>query len=294
MDQFITMLLTAGLYVVQASGLGIIYGVMRVVNLAHAGVIMLGAYAAYWGFKLLGLDPLVSALPVMALSFLLGVLVYRFVLRRTMASEGSALTANLLALFGVWLAMQGVAQKVWTATERTLLTEYTFDVIEVGGATIAVTRLIAFGLGVVSFVALNALFRYTHLGRTIRAVAQDRDGALLAGINVGRVSALTLGIGFAFAGLAGVTVALLFPVTPTLGGGNLLVRSFLIVVLGGMESIPGMAAGALVLAAVETFGVLVVSQAIIDAVLFLLLLVVLLVLPGGIQSIFDRLQERRA
>lgn len=293
-DQVVSMILMAGLYVVQASGLGVIYGVMRTINLAHAGMIMLGAYASYWAFKLYGIDPLVSVLPVMALSFALGALLERTVLRRSRASASAAMTSNLLALFGVWLAMQGIAQKLWTATERTVLTTYTFASIELAGATIAVTRLMAFGLGVVAFLALNALFRYTHLGRMIRAVAQDADGARLTGISVERVSAITLGIGFAFAGLAGVTGSLLFPVTPTLGGGTLLVRSFLIVVLGGMESIPGLAAGALVLAAVETFGGMIISPAVVDALTFISLLLVLLVLPGGIQSLFDRLQERRA
>lgn len=292
MNLLVNMILLAGLYVIQASGIAVIYGIMRVINLAHAGAIMLGAYASYWLFTIFGIDPLLSAAPIMLLFFFVGVLIEKMIISPVFRSRSDGISASLLALFGVWLVMQSIAQELWSATERTVLTGYTFDSISIGTVIIPMTRLAAFGVGFVAFIGLIILLQYTHLGRMIRAVAQDREGALLAGIDVKLISAIAFGIGFALAGLAGVVLSLLFPVSPTVGSGALLVRSFVIVILGGMESIPGVAIGALILAALDTFGIFLFPPGVVGAAPFLLLLVILLILPNGISSLFRRVKLR--
>jgi branched-chain amino acid transport system permease protein len=286
-------LLAAGLYATMAYGLAVIYGVMRIINLAHAGIMMLGAYVTFALFTRFSLDPFASLVVVAPLFFLFGVLLYRLFGRR-MAAPGSAPSIeSLLLLFGVWLVLQNAAYVIWTGDTQSILTGYTMKSIEVAGVRLGLPSVYVFLASAASLIFLNVLLTRTYLGKAIRAVTQNRDAALLSGVNAGRISAIAFGLGTAFAGIAGTMLSTLMAFTPDFGR-SFLLKSFCIIVLGGMESVTGVAAGALVLALLENglAAYTSVPTSLQDAVSFALLFVALVVLPRGLPGLLARFERR--
>lgn len=276
----VSSVLLAGLYATMAYGLGLIYGVLRVVNLAHGGVIMAGAYLAWVLHDQLGLDPYLS-IPIVALAgFGLGVGIYRLLVRRLPRGAAGG-PASLLLLFGVWLVLRNIAYVLFTGNTQEIHVGYARATLSLLGLHLPLARLVLLGVGVVIAVALHLLLHRTLTGRAIRAVAQNADSCTLVGIDVERIYALTFGIGTALAGVAGVLLATIFSFDPTLGSAELL-RSFVVVVLGGLGSIYGVAIAALIVAAAETFSVLVLPSYLTTAVGFVLLVLVLVLRPGGL------------
>jgi branched-chain amino acid transport system permease protein len=286
-------LLAAGLYATMAYGLAVIYGVMRIINLAHAGVMMLGAYAAYALFTRFGLDPFVSLVVVGPLFFVVGVLLYAAIGRRVAGTGASPSIESLLVLFGVWLVMQNLAYVIWTGDTQSILTGYTMKSVELFGVRLGIPSILVFVAGGLSLLFLNVLLKSTYLGKAIRAVTQNRDAALLSGVNADRISAVAFGLGTAFAGIAGAMLASLMAFTPDFGR-SFLLKSFCIIVLGGMESVTGVAVGALVLAALENglAAYTSVPTSLQDAVSFALLFVALVAFPQGLPSLFTRFRRR--
>jgi len=299
MQQFVSValnsLLAAGLYATMAYGLAVIYGVMRIINLAHAGLMMLGAYVTFALFNRFGLDPFVGLVVVAPLFFLFGVLLY-FVFGKRMAGSGATPSIeSLLLLFGVWLVLQNTAYAIWTGDTQSILTGYTMKSMEIAGVRVGLPSVFVFLASVASLVFLNVLLTRTYLGKAIRAVTQNRDAALLSGVNAARISAVAFGIGTAFAGIAGSMLSTLMAFTPDFGR-SFLLKSFCIIVLGGMESVTGVAAGALVLAVLENglAAYTSVPTSLQDAVSFALLFVALVALPRGLPGLFARFDQRSA
>ena len=279
-DLLIAAVLLAGLYSTMAYGLGLIYGVLRIVNLNHGGMIMAGAYAGWYLHHALGIDPYVSLLPVAAVSFGVGILVYRLLVRRLPRGAAGGVQ-SLLLLFGVWLMVRNAAYLLFTGNDQTLRTSYATRALSVGSALISVNRIAVFGVAVAILIALHLLLTRTYVGKAIRAVAQNADSCTLVGIPVERIYALTFGLGTALAAVAGLLGASLFPFNPTFGASELL-KSFVVVVLGGLGSVAGTAVAALILALVEVFAILVIPAYLTAAVGFVLLVLVLVVRPGGL------------
>ena len=294
LDQFVSVfvsaLLLGGLYAVMSFGLGLIYGVLKIINLAHAGVLMLGAYTAFWlitTFPAFKVFPFAVALVVAPLFFVLGVILQRTTVRRVQSAPP---IASLLLLFGVWLIMQNVAYLIWSGDTRTIFTDYTLATIKLGSLPLSINRLVVFGVGALVLVGLHLFLTRTYIGRAIRAISQDREACLLVGINAERVSAIAFGIGISLAGVAGSLMALIFAFDPDFGRSHML-KAFVIIVLGSLESVIGVAVGALVLALSEQLSVLVLKPALQDFVSYLLLVVVLIVLPGGLVNLIPRLRR---
>jgi branched-chain amino acid transport system permease protein len=281
-ELFIASVLLAGLYAAMAFGLGLIYGVLRIVNLAHGGVIMAGAYAGWWLHSALGIDPYVSLVPVALIAFLFGVVVYRVLVYRLPRGAAGGVQ-SLLLLFGVWLILRNVAYLLFTGNDQTLRTSYSTKAILLSGASISVNRLAVFGIALVILLVLHLLLRKTYVGKAIRAVAQNPDSCTVVGIPIERIYALTFGIGTALAAAAGLLGATLFPFSPSFGSAELL-KSFVVVVLGGLGSIAGTAIAALILAMVEIFSILIPGFPVYltAAVGFVLLVLVLVLRPGGL------------
>ena len=277
-------ILLAGLYATMSYGLALIYGVMKIINLAHAGVIMLGAYTAYTLHTSFGIDPLLSPLVVVPLFLVFGMVVQRVLVRRLMKAPP---IATLLLLFGVWLVLQNTAYLIWTGDTRSILTPYTYTKFWVLGAPIGVSWLVVFAVGIFSLVVLHQLLTRTYMGKAIRAAAQEQEACQLVGINVERVMMVAFGIGYAFAGLAGALMSVLYSFAPDFGG-DFLLKSFCITVLGGVESIIGVALGALVLALAESFGGRVLPATLQNMISFVLLVVVLVATPGGLMGMLKR------
>lgn len=280
LDMGLSAVLLAGLYATMAYGLGLIYGVLRVVNLAHGGVLMAGAYLGFCLHERFGIDPYLSLPIVAAAGFALGVVLYQGLVRRIPRGAAGG-PASLLLLFGVWLVLRNLAYLVFTGNDRTIRTAYVASSVAIGGSHVSVNRLIVLGISAVIAVALHVLLRRTQVGRAIRAVAQNADSCTLAGIDVHRVYALSFGLGTALSGVAGVLLATIFSFNPSSGSSELL-KSFVVVVLGGLGSISGVALAALLVATAEVFAILILPAYLTTAVGFLLLVLVLVVRPGGL------------
>jgi len=279
-DLLIAAVLLAGLYATMAYGLGLIYGVLRIVNLNHGGMIMAGAYAGWYVHETLGLDPYLSLLPVAAVSFFAGILVYRLLVRRLPRGAAGGVQ-SLLLLFGVWLIVRNAAYLLFSGNDQTLRTSYATRAVAVGPALVSVNRIAVFAVAIAILVILHLLLTRTYVGKAIRAVAQNPDSCTLVGISVERIYALTFGLGTALAAAAGLLGASLFPFNPTFGASELL-KSFVVVVLGGLGSVAGTAIAALILALVEVFAIVVIPAYLTAAVGFVLLVLVLVVRPGGL------------
>jgi len=279
-DMLVSAVLLAGLYATMAYGLGLIYGVLRVVNLAHGGVIMAGAYLSWYLHEHVGLDPYLSIPLVFAVSFALGVVLYQGLVRRLPRGAAGG-PASLLLLFGVWLVLRNIAYLLFTGNDQVLRTASSSQSVAFLGSHVSMNRLVVLGIAVAIAVLLHLLLRRTQAGRAIRAAAQNADSCTLVGIDVNRIYTLTFGLGTALAGVAGVLLATIFSFNPSSGSSELL-KSFVVVVLGGLGSIYGVALAALIVAMVEAFAIYVLPSYLTAAVGFILLVLVLVLRPGGL------------
>jgi branched-chain amino acid transport system permease protein len=253
---------------------------LRVVNLNHGGVIMTGAYLGWVMHEKFGIDPFLAIPVVVVVSFGIGVVIYRFLVRHLPRGAAGAVQ-SLLLLFGVWLVLRNGAYLLFTGNDQTIRTSYSTDALRIAGISLPVNRLAVFGIAVVALVVLHLFLTRTYVGKAIRAVAQNPDSCTVVGIDVEKIYALTFGIGTALAGLAGLLGGTLFSFSPSFGSGELL-KSFVVVVLGGLGSVMGTAAAALVLALVEVFAILLLPSYLTSAVGFVMLVLVLVFRPGGL------------
>jgi branched-chain amino acid transport system permease protein len=280
LDLALSATLLGGLYAIMAYGLGIIYGVLRVVNLAHGGLIMLGAYLTWELFTRLHLDPFLALPIVFAVFAVGGTLLYRLLVSRLPRGAAGGVQ-SLLLLFGVWLLLQNAAYQIFGGNTVAVRTTYSTNSLLVLGGYYSIDRILIFVLAIMMFLILEIMLKHTYLGKSIRAVAQNSNSCLLVGIDVERVYSITFAIGCGLAGLAGGVAATLFSFNPAFGSNELL-KSFAIIVLGGLGSIVGMLAGAFVLAFTEIFSSLIMPDYLSGAVAFVLLVMVLIFRPSGL------------
>ena len=286
LNLLIAALLLAGIYAAMSVGMTIIYGVMKIVNLSHAGFLMLGAYFDYVVFQSLHLDPLLGAVLALPVFFVFGLIVH-FTLVRWLPKSDTPSLSSLLLMFGFWLVLQNIGYLVWGNEDRSILTPRTFSVLHLGEVSVSTLRLIVFAAAVVSMVVLEIIFHRTWFGRSMRALIQNPYAAQIVGVDDQKTARLTFGLGTAFAGFAGALLAMIYSFNPDFGRGFLL-RAFVIIVLGGLESASGTALGALVVALVETFSIIEVPSSYQPAISFALLVVVLLIMPKGIGGLLAR------
>lgn len=286
---FVSALLLAGIYAVMSVGMTVIYGVMKIVNLAHAGFMMLGAYFALELFERFHIDPILAALLAFPAMFFLGGAIYWTLVRRLPRSDEPTL-ASLLLMFGLWLVLQNLGYLIWGNTDRSIFTPRTLSVVNVGPISISTVRLTVFVAAIASLGLLEVILHYTWFGRSVRALIQNRYAALLTGVYEDRTAGIAFGLGIGFAGLAGGLLGSLYSFDPDFGR-SFLIRAFVIIVLGGLESISGVALGALVLALVETFSILFVPAGYQLAISFGLLALALIVLPGGIANLLAKVRH---
>ncbi|MFL5261624.1 MAG: branched-chain amino acid ABC transporter permease [Anaeromyxobacteraceae bacterium] len=277
-QSLVSGVLTGALYAMIGIGLTVVFGVMRIINLAHGEMVMLGMFGAFWGQALWHLDPFLSLLLWAPVMFVAGALVYRFLLRPIL--PGGELN-TLLYTAGLSLLVANLALLAWSGDYRTITLSYGALPLHPLGVSIAVPLAIAFGLAIAITAALWLFLGRTDLGRAIRAVSQNGEAAVLMGIEVERVALVTFGLGTALAGAAGVLLAPSLYLYPTVGE-LLIVKCFVIVVLGGLGSVPGAIAGGILLGVVESLGAVYVSSAYKDGIGFALFLGVLLYRPSGL------------
>jgi branched-chain amino acid transport system permease protein len=284
MGQVVTLavsaVLLAGFYASMAYGLGLIYGVLRIVNLAHGGVIMASAYLSWLLFTQFHIDPYLAAPLVIVVFFFLGVGLYTGLVRFLPRGAAGGVQ-SLLLLFGVWLVIRNVAYLLFGGDDQAVRTSYSTASVSIFGSHYSVNRVAVFVISLIAVALLQLWLSRTYTGKAVRGVTENPASSTLVGIDVERVYALTFGVGTALAGLAGVLASTLFAFNPSFGSGELL-KSFVIIVLGGLGSVVGIGVGALVLAFAEVFAIYVVPSYLTAAVGFVLLVVVLVVRPGGL------------
>jgi branched-chain amino acid transport system permease protein len=271
-------LTTGAVYALIALGLTLIYGVLHIVNFAHGASLMVALYGVYLLKAHWGIDPYL-ALPIMVPAmFALGYLLQRGVINR--ASHGKDENILLVTL-GVSIVMENLALMAFKSDTRTIETAYTLSTVAIGPAMIALPKLIAFvGAAATSAVLLWIVAR-TDLGRAIRAVAKEKQGARLMGIDVEHVYAMSFGIGLACLGAAACFLLPAYYVNPQVGGGFVLV-AFTIVVLGGMGSFAGALLGGLLIGVVESLGGLMLGESLGQIGIFAIFIAVLLFRPQGL------------
>ena len=262
----VSTILLGGIYALIAVGLTLIFGVMRVVNFAHGEFLMLGMYLAFWAFALLRLDPYVTLVLSLPLVFGFGWLSYRMVMRPVIHASHNV---QVFTTVGLSIVLQNVALVLWSADSQFVRTSYYTVVVRLGSAVLNLAQLIAFAVAVLCTAALFAFMRWSYTGKVMRATAQDRAAASLMGIDTGRVFALTWAVGVTCVGVAGVLLAPIYPVYPTVGLQFVLI-AYVAVVLGGLGDMAGALIASLIVAAVEVIGSYVIGTA-WKEVLYLLL-----------------------
>lgn len=278
MDLVIASLLLGGLYVAISIGLNLIFGVMRVINFAHGEFIMLSMYGVFWFYEAGGVDPYVAGLLIVPAIFLLSVTVLRpFVLWLV----NSPPLVQVFATLGLSIALQNLALVLWAGNFRTIQTGYSREIVEIFGARVPLTRLIAFVVALVLVIALSVFLKSTLYGKAIRATAQNRRTARLMGINVEQVYSVVFGLGVATAALAGVLLMPIYSVYPGVGFQQALI-AFVVVILGGLGSLPGAVLGGLIIGFVEVFSGYFIAPSMKQVVYFVVFIMVLVVRPAGL------------
>jgi branched-chain amino acid transport system permease protein len=270
------------LYGVAAVGLALVFGVMRVLNIAHGELMMIAGYITFWAFTLFGLDPFLALIISVPLLFALGLLLDRLVYRRIHMLTGEAKLKNsLLVSFGLVLVIQALTIQFFTADERAIQMGYAGQGINIGGLVLPYTRLLSLLVAIAAIGGLHLFLQNTMVGKAIRAAAEDPEAADLAGINIRRYYMGTMALSAALAGLAGTLVVIGYGVTPTIGLGWLL-RALIVVVLAGTGSIFGTFGAGILLGLVEAISGLAFGATTREIVGLVMFIVVLLIRPQGL------------
>ena len=271
-------LTTGAVYALIALGLTLIYGVLHIINFAHGAALMVALYAVYFLKSQLGIDPYLALPIVVPGMFALGYALQRGVINR--ASHGKDENILLVTL-GLSIVLENLALMFFKSDTRSIETAYTLTTIAIGPAFIAVPKLVAFAGALVASAVLMLIVKRTDLGRAIRAVAKEKHGAKLMGIDVDHVYAMSFGIGLACLGASACFLLPAYYVNPQVGSGFVLV-AFTIVVLGGMGSFGGALVGGLLIGVVESLCGLVLGESLGQIGIFVVFIAVLLFRPQGL------------
>jgi branched-chain amino acid transport system permease protein len=244
-------ILLGGVYALMASGLTLLFGVMRIVNLAHGVFIIVAAYIAFFAFDKVGIDPLFSIAVTMPVMFLLGVSIYLTFFPR-IESSARYVEMTVLMTFGIALVVEGLLGYFFTGIFRSTRPGYATDSIFVGDVFIPMGQLLALSVSVILLIGLWLFLRFTRIGNGVRATMQNRTAAQIVGVNVRRISAIAFGIGMALAGASGSLMSYLFPFFPARHW-QWVALLLALIVLGGFGSLKGAVIGAVSLAVASAF-----------------------------------------
>ena len=266
------------IYALVALGLTLIYGVLHIINFAHGAMLMLALYSAYFLFKILNIDPYVAILIVTPASFIFGYVIYRWGIGKLSGGKDQNI---LLITLGLSIILENAALFFFTGDQQTISLSYSYDSLDLGFLYLSYPKLISFIASLVICGLLWMLMTLTDLGKAIRAVAKQREGARLVGIDVEHVFAVTFGIGIACLGAAGCMLLPIFYVDPYTGNVFVII-AFTIVVLGGMGSIVGALLGGLIIGITESVGGLLLGESLGQIGISLIFILILIFRPTGI------------
>ena len=267
-------LLMGGFYSLMGMGQNIIFGVMKIVNFCHGEMLMVGMYLTFILYTFFGIDPYLAVPMVAAVMFVLGAGIQHTLIT---PSLGTKSFTNLLFLtVGLGLLLSNGALVIFGSEYRSIRTAYSQPYIPMGPVTISLPRMISFGVLIVVTIALFAFLKYTTVGKQIRAVSQNPVGAEVVGIDVKKIYLLTYGLGVALAGTAGALLTQFYTIFPT-AGASFGFRALIVVVVGGLGSIPGAFLAGIFLGLLETMSALFISPSYSDLIVFMTFIVILVV-----------------
>ncbi len=275
-------ILVGSVYGLAAIGMSLVFGVMRVLNVAHGELLMIGGYFSFWALEKAGVDPFLSlpltGLALVALGYLLYQVIFRWVVR---LDEEPRVNTSLLVAFGLGLILNTAAAHLWTADDRSIITDYSRLSLVLGGIRIPVIRLAGLALALLTAGGLQYFLSRTRMGRAIRATAENWQSASLMGIDIRKVYALAFPLSVGLAGLAGTLVAVGYSISPHIGL-EWTLKALVVVVLAGLGSNFGTLIAGIILGCSEAIGAFLFGGSYREAVSLLLFLAVLMFRPQGL------------
>lgn len=271
-------LFMGGVYALIAIGFTLVFGVTDIVNFAHGHLVMLAMFVTYVLFKAGRIDPYLSLVVVLPLFFGAGAVLYRIVICRIVEAPHSA---HMMVTLGLLILFENIANFFFGGDLRGVTTAYTTSSLVIGPVAVPLARAGAAAVSLVAVVVLAVFLRRTSLGKAIRAAANNREGAALVGIDVGRVYLVAFALGTTAAALAGAVIVPFSLVSPFVGG-EFILKAFVIAVVGGLGSVGGALAGGLLIGLVEALSTLFISASLGNAIVFAILIAVLLFRPWGL------------
>ena len=289
MDQFLQHLLNAvmlgGTYALLGIGLTLIFGIMRVVNFAHGELYAFGAYAVYLVVAALGLNFFFALVVAVIAGALLGALIEIALLR---PMRGADIDTVMLVMIGAWIVMQNTELLLWGGVAKAIVTPFPEAPLVIGPVSISWLRLFVLAAALILIAASYVLIHRTKLGKAMRATFQDRETAMLMGVDVKRVNTATFALGSGLAAAAGALLGPVFVVQPSMGDLASL-KAFAIVILGGLGNITGATIGGFILAFMEELGAGYISSGFRDGMGFLVIILILIFRPTGLFAQKERI-----
>lgn len=271
-------LLMGGIYSIMAIGLTLIFGVMGIINFAQGALMMLGMYVTYWAFTLAGIDPYLS-LPLSAIAlFILGALIQKGVLERVMDAPDHNI---LLITFGIMMIIENTALVLFSPDFRSITVPWLSETIKMGDYVVSKPKLIAFFISMSVALLLYWFLQKTYLGKAIRGTANNKIGAALVGIKSKRINYITFGLGAAIAAIAGSLMTPIISISPSIGH-TFILKTFVVVVLGGLGNVLGAFVGGLIIGVSEALAGAAFSGTLNELVIYVIFVLILIFRPNGI------------
>ena len=271
-------ILIGGIYTLVASGLTLIYGVLHIINFAHGSMLMVAMFGVFYLVTKLGVDPYLSLIVTMPSMFVMGYVLYKYFIGKLSYGKDENI---LLITLGLSIVIENLALMFFSGDSQTISMSYSDKMFEVGPLLIGLPKVISFVAAMVMCALLGIFITRTDTGRAIRAVAKERMGARLVGIDVDKVFAISFGLGMATLGAAASLLMPIFYVSPTTGHVFVMV-AFTVVVLGGMGSFLGAVVGGLIVGLTESFGGLYLGESLGQIGISLIFILILLFRPSGL------------
>jgi branched-chain amino acid transport system permease protein len=280
--------LVGSLYGLAAVGLSLVFGVTKILNVAHGELLMFGGYASFWAVTLLGIDPFLSIIPAVIFLAVIGYILYKLIFSRLVKLDESVKIQNtLLVGFGLSLILQNIALRLWSADTRGITTFYSGWAITTLGIRFPIVRVASLIIALVTLLALELFLRRTYTGKALRATVENWEAATLMGIDIQKVYLLAFVMGASLAAIAGTLVSVGYSIDPMMGL-NWTLTSLIVMVLGGLGSIIGTFVGGIVLGVTQSLTGFLLSQSYREVVGLVLFLLVLVFRPQGLFGAKER------
>ncbi|MGE5237980.1 MAG: branched-chain amino acid ABC transporter permease [Chloroflexota bacterium] len=295
LQTLISGILLGGLYALIGLGMTLIMGVMKIINLSHGELMMVGMYVAYWMFVLFGIDPYLSVFIATPFLFVIGVLIQKFLINPVVKVESILPENQVILTVGIGMVLSNVAMMLFTSDYRSTPVDYATTAWYLSDywrdspieLSLSLPWTVSFCLAVVITAALWFFLTKTDMGKSIRATAQDHDAAILMGVNTKVMRVVTFGIGAGLVGAAGCLFIPIYYLFPSLGGQFTLI-AFVITILGGLGSTVGAIIGGIILGVFESMTATYVGMGWAPVGRFVIFVAALIFLPGGVASLFKK------